>query len=209
MFVAFLLDAIFGADFILEEGEGPSKSSTEMVAEGADPASETEAPKLEPEASTSTEDPASDQMSEISEGGTSVPMSFKDRLESYRDSILMTLPPGDKRLDVVVRYYPHEPDGDIVYRLADLGYYVHERTTTEGLDAVATNSLYYGDDVDVRDLQSVALFLVENGVVLRQIRESRYHADWKANAIEVGASLEARSRPPITVEGIEQFQKVD
>ncbi len=204
----FLADGFFGSDYITDGG--PEESSLNIVEEtpGDDPpaSSEEGSPEADDFAFTSEEEETPEETTEEI-GAASAGLSFGDGLDFYLDSIRATLVTGEKRQDVVVRYYPHTPDGNIIYQLEELGYYVHQRETTEGLENVQTNSIYYGDAVDVRDIQYIARYLISQGIVIRQITPSRFHADWKANAIEIGASVQAQSNEPLTVDDLASFRK--
>jgi hypothetical protein len=109
---------------------------------------------------------------------------FQDLKNSYISPILASLPEGRSREDVVIRYYKHDNDGDRIYSLKRLGYYLHEKTAEDNI-GLGSNSLYYGSDVDIRDIQVVAYELIKSGMPLRSISQSQY--DWKYNSIEIGA----------------------
>ncbi len=134
-------------------------------------------------------------------------LEFEEGLRAYKMDVLSKLAPGEKRMDVVVRYYPHAPDGDAVYRLEELGYYLHERPTDPGTTSTPSNSLFYGDDVPVEDVQLVAITLLDAGIPLRQIVPSKFHADWKAGALEIGADQTVASLPILTKTTIRNFRK--
>jgi hypothetical protein len=109
---------------------------------------------------------------------------FQDLKNSYISPILASLPEGRSREDVVIRYYKHDNDGDRIYSLKRLGYYLHEKIAEDNI-GLGSNSLYYGSDVDIRDIQVVAYELIKSGMPLRSISQSQY--DWKYNSIEIGA----------------------
>ncbi len=132
---------------------------------------------------------------------------FESSLRVYKAEILSQLAPGEKRMDVVVRYYPHAPDGDAVYKLRDLGYYLHERPTDPAVRAEPSNALFYGDNVPLKDIQLVAITLLDAGIPLKLITESRFHADWKANALEIGSDGDLEDTPILTKAAIRSFVK--
>lgn len=132
---------------------------------------------------------------------------FAQQLNLRADSIRSRLKNGAKRADIIIRYYPHLPDGKIVYSLSDLGFYLHERPTDPNRLENPTNSLFYGDNVPLADIQMVAYNLVKKGVKIRQIKKSRFHDDWKANAIEIGSEARAEKLPVLQFEDIQNFRK--
>lgn len=137
------------------------------------------------------------------------PLSFEKSLQSRADSIRALLATGLRRTDVILRYYPHLPDGKIVYSLSDLGFYLHERPTDVNQLEKATNSLFYGDNVPLADIQLVAYELVKRGAKIRQIKMSRFHDDWKSNSIEIGAESSAENLPILRLEDIQAFKKAN
>ncbi len=132
---------------------------------------------------------------------------FEEGLRAYKAEILSQLEPGAKRMDVLVRYYPHEPDGEAVYNLRSLGYYLHERPTQAEFADKPSNSLYYGDNVPLKDIQLVAITLLDTGIPLKQIKESKFHADWKSNSLEIGADTLVNTLPVLSKQDIRQFTK--
>ncbi len=128
---------------------------------------------------------------------------FQDLKNSYLSPILASLPEGRSREDVVIRYYKHENDGDRVYALKELGYYLHEREAENNMN-LPSNSLYYGSDVDLRDIKLVAYTLLKEGMPLKAIKRSAY--DWKFNALEIGADSLVQNNAILSVSDIELFQ---
>ena len=127
---------------------------------------------------------------------------FLDLKNAYLSPILASLPEGRSREDVVVRYYKHEKDGEKVYSLKKLGYYLHEREAEDSKD-YGSNVLYYGSDVDVRDIQLVAYTLKQNGIPLKAIIRSQY--DWKYHSLEIGADSLLVGRPILSLDEIQSF----
>ena len=132
---------------------------------------------------------------------------FEEGLRTYKAEVLSRLSLGAKRMDVLVRYYPHEPDGEAVYNLRSLGYYLHERPTQPEVSDKPSNSLYYGDNVPLKDIQLVAITLLDTGIPLKQIKESRFHADWKSNSLEIGTDTSATPLPVLSKQNIRLFTK--
>lgn len=117
---------------------------------------------------------------------------------------IANLPPGQLRQDVVIRYYRHDQDGDKVYSLKALGYYIHEKEATE-TEGLGSNVMYYGESVAIEDIQIVAYTLLENGIPLKSIKQSSY--SWKANAIEIGTDPDILEQSDLTADDIAGFRK--
>ncbi len=113
---------------------------------------------------------------------------------------------SENRSDIVIRYYPHKGDGDKVYRLRELGLYIHERETNESIGQYESNSIYYGDSISTRDIQVIAYYLIKNGVPIKQIVPSKYHSDWKSKSVEIGADLTLEDKLVISLEELRSFQ---
>ncbi|WP_370090268.1 hypothetical protein [Ekhidna sp.] len=105
---------------------------------------------------------------------------------NYLAPIIAKLPAGQLREDVVIRYYRHDQDGDKVYALKELGYYIHEKEANETA-GLGSNVLYYGNDVRIEDIKIVALTLLEKGLPLKSIEPTRF--DWKSTSIEIGTDV--------------------
>ena len=129
---------------------------------------------------------------------------FQDLKNSYLSPILANLPEGRSREDIVVRYYKHNMDRDKVYALRTLGYYLHEKEAEDNKD-LESNVLYYGYDVDQRDIQLVAFTLLESGVPLRSIQQSQF--DWKSNSLEIGADSLLQNNPLLKISDVEAFYR--
>lgn len=110
-------------------------------------------------------------------------VSFSDLKNNYLAPKLAELPTGQLREDVVIRYYRHEKDGEKVYALRELGYYIHEKEATETA-GMGSNVIYYGDQVNREDIQIVAYTLLEKGIPLKSIQKTQF--EWKFNSIEIG-----------------------
>lgn len=102
------------------------------------------------------------------------------------------------RTDVVIRYYKKNKDGDRVYKLRDLGFYIHERHVEADYDGYASNAIFYGDSVSREDLMIIAYNLIERGIKLQSITLSKYHDAWKAHSVEIGTDVTALEDQPFT-----------
>ncbi len=130
---------------------------------------------------------------------------FQELKTSYQTNVLNTLPPGKPRSDVIVRYYKHPPDGNSVYALKNLGFYIHERPIDQAMADYESNSIYYGDSVKQQDLLIVAYTLIKEGMPIKSIKPSMYHDGWKYNAIEIGADSTVIEKEALTVDQLLQL----
>lgn len=103
------------------------------------------------------------------------------------------------RTDLVIRYYKKKKDGGKVYKLRDLGFYIHERPSEVVFDNFASNAIFYGDSVKKEDLILIAYHLLNNGVELRSITLSKYHDAWKSNSVEIGTDTTVSNNPVFTL----------
>lgn len=182
-----------------------------MATQSAGPAKRKVIPKQplaqQPVAKAKVSPPKERSTSESSQKGSGAEKSFGKELNDYAGSILRDLPKGEKRDDVIIRYYPHSSDMQLVAALENLGFYVHRRPTDSLSFDQKSNSLFYGDNVKLLDIQLVARSLIQNGVNLKQIKPSLYHDDWKKNSIEIGADIKVNDSPVMTIEQIAAIKK--
>lgn len=174
-----------------ETSTGTSKNTFETRENDSDP--------NESVAQSQNTKPSSTESSELS--GEAY---FRDLRNSYLNPILATLPEGRAREDVVIRYYKHNKDEDKVYTLRKLGYYLHQREAEDNKN-LASNVIYYGSEVDVRDIKMVAYTLIQNNVGIKSIEQSQY--DWKINAMEIGADSLLNNRSVLSLADIQSFAK--
>lgn len=212
LLVAYLLSAT-----VFDEEARKSNGTKEKVARKTTDekgSSEKESPSSNPVSTQETEKTEKSDTFDFEEKPVAAikpmtPFSFEKMLQMRADSIRALLATGLRRTDVILRYYPHLPDGKIVYSLSELGFYLHERPTDVNQLEKATNSLFYGDNVPLEDIQLVAYELVKRGVKIRQIKMSRFHDDWKSNSIEIGAESGAENLPILSLEDIQAFKKAN
>jgi len=148
------------------------------------------------------EDPFSSQPSE-----TDAPKAYNglDELKNtYLAPKIANLPPGQLREDVVIRYYRHDQDGDKVYALKKLGYYLHEKEAIETA-GLGSNVMYYGNDVNIEDIQIVAYTLLAEGLPIKSIEPTRFA--WKSNAIEIGTNPDMLEAPGLSIDDVRRFRK--
>ena len=127
---------------------------------------------------------------------------FKELKTKYQTEVINRLAPGKPRTDIIIRYYKHPPDGDKVYALRDLGFYIHERPVEQDLTSYESNSIYYGDSVKRNDLMIVAYTLLSQGMPIKNIAKSIFHDGWKATAIEIGTDTAAIDQEVLSIDEI-------
>ena len=123
---------------------------------------------------------------------------------SYLSPLLKNLPPDGLRKDIFIRYYRHNKDGIGVYKLEEMGYYMHQKPATETA-GLGSNIMYYGDDVPLEDIQVVALTLLKEGIPLKSIQHTKF--EWKSSAIEIGTDIDLIDETDITIQEIQEFDK--
>ncbi|HEV2643937.1 MAG TPA: hypothetical protein VGT98_14590, partial [Candidatus Elarobacter sp.] len=88
--------------------------------------------------------------------------------------------------DIRVVYYPKSTDGTAVAAvLAKLAFPFDK---ADSVNAIPTNTVWFGDRVAVQDVKAIADALLQAGVNVRAIRRFHDGGDWKAKVVEVGAS---------------------
>lgn len=130
--------------------------------------------------------------------------SYADLKNLYLAPKIASLPSGQLREDVVIRYYRHKKDGDKVFSLKELGYYIHEKEATETA-GLGSNVLYYGEDVNVEDIQIVSYALLEVGIPLKAILQTQFI--WKANSLEIGTDTLLLDGETLSELEIKNFEK--
>jgi len=138
------------------------------------------------------------------EAKSEVDMALQNLVDSYLSPILEQLPPDGLRKDIFIRYYRHNKDGIGVYKLEEMGYYIHQKPATETA-GLGSNIIYYGDDVPLEDIQIVALTLLKEGIPLKSIQHTKF--EWKSSAIEIGTDINLIDVPDITNQEISDFDK--
>ncbi|WP_462247227.1 hypothetical protein [Ekhidna sp.] len=143
----------------------------------------------------------------VEEKPTNQPVTYSgldDLKNNYLAPIIASLPQGQLREDVVIRYYKHQKDGYKVYSLKALGYYIHEKQATETA-GLGSNVLYYGDDVNNSDIQIVALTLLAEGLPIKSILPTQF--SWKATSIEIGTDTLLINEEILSEADIKSFVK--
>ncbi|MEM6734914.1 MAG: hypothetical protein AAF620_02475 [Bacteroidota bacterium] len=124
--------------------------------------------------------------------------------KNYLAPILEKLPPDGLRRDIFIRYYRHNKDGIGVYKLEEMGYYIHQKEPLE-TNGLGSNIIYYGDNVPLEDIQIVALTLLEEGIPIKSIKHTKF--EWKSNAIEIGTDALLINELTISENEIHDFDK--
>ncbi|MEM8893013.1 MAG: hypothetical protein AAGC88_00465 [Bacteroidota bacterium] len=123
---------------------------------------------------------------------------FREFSRIYKERKLKGVQP-ESRTDVVIRYYEKQKDGDKIFELRNLGFYIHQRPSSERFDQYASNAIYYGDQVAKEDIKMVAYTLIRQGVDIKTIEPSQFFSDWKAHSIEIGTDDTIDDAPPLTI----------
>mgnify|MGYP000076595904 CR=1 FL=1 len=121
------------------------------------------------------------------------------KMNQYLDRIGVSNNNKVSRSDLVIRYYKKGADEKKVYALRDLGFYIHERNSDDKLDAQGSNIIHYGDSAKREDILMVAYVLINNGLKIREISESKFHDAWKAQSIEIGADTTIQHKDVISL----------
>ncbi len=130
--------------------------------------------------------------------------ALQELQNTYLKPLLSELPPDGLRKDIFIRYYRHNKDGIGVYKLEEMGYYMHQKPATETA-GLGSNVIYYGDDVPLEDIQIVALTLLKEGIPLKSIQHTKF--EWKSSAIEIGTDTALIEEPNMTLANIKEFDK--
>lgn len=144
--------------------------------------------------------------------GTSTDSTFNDSLfyqmllANNKIKILDELKPGYLRKDIVIRYYPKQIDGNIVYNLSKLGYLIHERPVNETYQNLKSNIMYYGSSVDSTDIILIGLTLVKSGLPLKRI-EAFSENDWRTNSIQIETNRKLIDSINLTVDEIINYNR--
>ncbi|WP_421873596.1 hypothetical protein [Marinoscillum sp.] len=149
-----------------------------------------------------TKKPANKEAKLATTESTSTKSYFEKLLATYREEVVAKLDKNKARQDIVIRYYHHAPDGNSAYTLAKLGYYIHEREVAAEYLDYQSNAIFYGDSVDLKDLQIVSYVLINNGLPIKEITPSKFHDSWKAHAIEIGTDTTMLNQPSITLDQV-------
>lgn len=169
---------------------------------------ETSTPTLEQSENDSAETESADAdafENQISESNSPIAYAgFADLKNIYLAPKIANLPPGQLREDVVIRYYRHDQDGDKIYSLKDLGYYIHEKEANETA-GLGSNILYYGTGVNIEDIQIVAYALLEKGLPIKSIEPTQF--SWKSNSIEIGTDSLLIENTTLSQADIQNFSK--
>ena len=141
----------------------------------------------------------------VEKSKTKADKALEDLKTTYLKPILKKLPPDGLRKDIFIRYYRHDKDGIGVYKLEEMGYYMHQKQATETA-GLGSNVIYYGDDVPLEDIQIVALTLLKEQIPLKKIEHTKF--EWKSSAIEIGTDTSIpNDQPNISIEEILDFDK--
>jgi hypothetical protein len=108
--------------------------------------------------------------------------------------------------NVIVSYYDRTIDEKrVALELQALGYQFVKKSSSDYMKKNATNSIWFGSMVPIQDVKIVAFALIRAGVPLKGIRpypSSKENPGYKRNIIEVGASIDLKDKPLLSVDYI-------
>ncbi|MEQ9217363.1 MAG: hypothetical protein RLO17_04930 [Cyclobacteriaceae bacterium] len=185
--------------YVPEDGPIDYSEISIKYEEDANPAAST------PETVEKSPTKPSDEKANPTPESTNAEGFFNELKKTYQTKVLNRLPAGKPRTDVIIRYYKHPPDGNSVYTLKDLGFYIHERPVDSEMADYESNSIFYGDSVKKEDLLIVAYTLISEGLPIKSIKPSLYHDGWKYNSIEIGADSTVIEKEVLTLEQLQQL----
>jgi hypothetical protein len=115
--------------------------------------------------------------------------------------------------DVRIVYYPKTVDGTTVDNaLLGVGLPYDHSNRTDFYNPHATNTVWFGDNVDLENVKTVADALLRAGVHLRAVRRFTDGSGWKAKVIEVGSSPQHLTGPDLkmsTVDSARDFPRAN
>ena len=107
----------------------------------------------------------------------------------------------------LIEYFPKNVDGETVTKALKEGGFGFTRIGAK--NDLATNAVWVGDSVTVKDIQFVALTLIRAGVQLRAIRRFRENgATSKAHLVEIGSDPAILDMPVLTVADVLNMKDV-
>ncbi|MEO9965861.1 MAG: hypothetical protein ABJF11_08740 [Reichenbachiella sp.] len=130
---------------------------------------------------------------------------FTELYQNYMAQRTKSSPKQQARTDLVIRYYKKKKDGDRIYKLRELGFYIHERQAVDDFDGYASNAIFYGDSVSKDDLMIIAYHLKQNKVDLQSIKLSKFHDAWKAHSVEIGTDTTALDNAAFTLANLRKL----
>lgn len=103
----------------------------------------------------------------------------------------------------IIRYFPKAKDQEkVMVALKDLGFQPQIINPRAHMRNIPSNTVWYGCDVDFKDVQTVVLYLIRGGIEIKAIEPFNDFCGAKRNAIEIGATTAYQSKPPLSVEQI-------
>lgn len=207
-FVLFSLDTFFGVTYEPEEHSLNAEHKAKAHISTPDHGKETPA-KAEPAKHVESAKPTENVTEESEKALETVEISAQqimDQLiESYKTDKLAKI--SKPRKDIVIRYYRHKPDGKSAYELEKLGYYIHERPVDQKFEKYQSNAIFYGDSVQLQDIQIVAYTLLKEGLPIKEIKPSKFGDSWKSKSIEIGTDTTLFTQPTLKIEAIQKFNR--
>ncbi len=145
------------------------------------------------------------QLEEVNNDLSDDEVFFKEMIQNYKENVLRT---RKYRNDVVIRYYKHDQDQEKAKILNEFGFYLHERPVSKyRKSTLRSNTIHYGEDFPLRDIQLIAYLLLENGVEIKRIAPFKNYGGWKHKSIEIGADASLKKATSLSLSDIRNYAK--
>lgn len=113
--------------------------------------------------------------------------------------------PSASRSNTTVQYFPKDVDGEIVRRaIEELGFRMVEAAPE--VTTVPTNAIWFGSEVNLRDVKLLAFTLMRAGLQLKIIRPYQ-EEQGRSQLIQVGADASYAAAAPLTVQEIREAKE--
>jgi hypothetical protein len=115
--------------------------------------------------------------------------------------------------NVAVSYYSKTEEAEkITLSLKSLSYNLITKNPSERMKNYSTNSVWFGNKVNISDVKIIALALIRAGITIRVIRPYRNSSsNYKANIVEIGGDVvvEQSAILPYTIQRIDTITKFE
>ena len=126
---------------------------------------------------------------------------LQDQLGSKSDAEIQKLQAwAQRRQSIRITYYFKPEDGDkVVKALQSQGFKV---TAQESQVALPTNAIWWGEGIELKDVQAIAYTLIQNGIAIRLIGKSQR----QPGRIQIGGDDTVLEAPPWTTETVKSLK---
>jgi hypothetical protein len=149
------------------------------------------------------------------ENKVNLPSNMKIIQKSDSANILMDKIRAEHPLDtnISVSYYSKTEEAEkITLSLKSLTYNLITKNPNELMRSYKTNSVWFGNKVDISDVKIIALALIRAGIPIRAIRPFRNSSsNYKPNIVEIGGDVRVKnsSIQPYTIKEIDTKTKFE